>query len=253
MTKTSGGVEITARDIELLKMAFEYKVIDRQGVGEYIFKGLHPTITERRLQKFCEAKILKRISYIGGKKAKTAYTLTQMGLTKTIPFLPHVPDRNQVNSACVSHDLELLRIGERFRSSHLVTEYRTENILQSSKDFREGKRYWPFYEIHSDAMAAIEIQNREFLMAIEYESTAKADNRWEEKLYNYHFEEGIKAVLYICPDAKMTEKLHQLGKSAGHRFGPKLHTILLKDFFSNGSVAIFKNVQGQEFSLKFRN
>jgi hypothetical protein len=251
MRKQHYSVKLTGRDLELFKFLHEYKVIDYNLAKKYFFTKGQKTTISRRFRKLREENLIQPHAIIHENKSKLVFTLTPKGFGIIKPSLELTPDRMEIGSASILHDLHLAEIGERFKSAPIVAEYFTENVLKSSLDFKDSHQLGAFCRLRSDAYLKLKIQEKEIFLGVEFERTAKNSERWHQKIMDYHFEDSIHAVLYICGNASIESGISKIEEKICKTWSVKVHTILLKDFFAQKEVAIFKNIDGNEFHLRF--
>ncbi len=245
------SVKLTGRDLEIFKFLHEYKVIDYNLAKKYFFTKGQKTTISRRFRKLREKNLIQPHAIIQENKRKLVFTLTPKGFGIIKPSIELTPDRMELGSASILHDLQLAEIGERFKSAPIVAEYFTENVLKSSLEFKDSRNLGAFCRLRSDAYLKLKIQDKEFYVGVEFERTAKNSDRWYQKIMDYHFEDSIHSVLYICGNASIESGISKIEEKICKTWHVKVHTILLKDFFAQQELAIFKTIEGKEFALRF--
>ena len=239
-------IELTERDKNFLAFLHNYKVLNTALICQFFFNNCHIKNAKKRINKLRKYGYIRSHLYTNNKGIEErAYFLDKKG----IDLVRHDSEENwmrrEFESGKINHDLALAVIGEKLRSCEQVTEYQTENILRSFRPYQENSRYSGFSRMRSDAMMAVNHSETEFLVAVEYEANVKDDQRWEEKLRNYHSEPSISAVFYICETERIKNKLEQIELKIWHKTGIKLYTILNKEVISSKDIIQFKNPEGK--------
>lgn len=93
----------------------------------------------------------------------------------------------------------------------------------------------PFKRLNSDIFLSLLIENQEFKVAVEYERSQKESGRWSEYLLNYHLEEDVDAVLYVCDNPTILKGLMRIETELAQRYTQKIYFCLVKEFFIHSS------------------
>jgi hypothetical protein len=67
----------------------------------------------------------------------------------------------------------------------------------------------------------LEIGGRNFLMAVEYESSRKYADRYDQLFESYYANSGLPGVLYICRDSKLLSRVRNIELSVGAPSGAR--------------------------------
>ena len=220
-------------------------------VKRFIFPNLHKTIAKKRLAKLQQANFIKRDVQLINHKLSFYFSITK----KSLPYLEHECAtpliRCELKSGQIKHDFELVEIAEKIKYSPQMIKYHSENVLLSYQYFSESTPEKSFVKCRSDAMLMINVDGTTMNVAIEFESTAKAKDRWAEKIKNYYSEWDINGVLYFCSNNGVLKSLQKTEAELNLTYKPKIYMILTEDFKSQNDFATFTNFTGETFSLYF--
>lgn len=195
--KSKNRIEITERDINFFHYLHERKVATINQIGRDCYLKLGKAGLYKRLLRLEKEKLIQGFisSSTDGKKV---YNITRYC------FRSYVQDgevkRNELKSDALRHDLGLCDIGHVLLKSNLVTQYQTENSLQTWPIKVLGEIYEPFVRINSDAAIEITVDEVPLYFALEYEIALKKNDRYYEKIRSYYNEPGITSVLYVLKD-----------------------------------------------------
>jgi hypothetical protein len=159
--------------------------------------------------------------------------------------------RRELKSTNPEHDLQLARIFDKLSQAIGLVEIKTENELQSVIFGNNDHEYEPFRRLNSDIFFSFLIKGKEYKVAVEYERTRKESNRWSQYLYNYHFEESVDLVLYICDNQYIKNGLIKLETELAKKYSGKIFFCNLDEFNSNEEMARFINTIGKTVTINF--
>lgn len=249
--KNTKNVLLETRDITLLKDIFFSKVVDTETVVKRHFKQRCYNIAIRRLNILFKCGYLKKIDLSNFGKRAHAYSITDKSLKVLEQNFDWNIVRREMASDHLLHDLSLNHIVDRLKKSKGLEDLKTENELQCLDLGQFDRHLVPFRRLNSDVYLCIQSNNDLYRFSIEYERSPKTKRRWEEYLLNYHLEEDIGAVLYICESPVILKTLSGLDKKLCETYSGKIYFTTLKDFFEKTEFAIFNNIFGHKFKLHF--
>ena len=130
-----------------------------------------------------------------------------------------------------------------------MQSYYTENVLQSCDEYRDNKKFRPFVELNSDAMAEVDSKIGVLNLAIEFDATHKSKQRYSQKIDDYYVEYGIDRVLYVCANRYILHAMLRIDKEASerHECEPKLYFALLDGVTGAIGELTFTNAKGGIF------
>ena len=149
-----------------------------------------------------------------------------------------------------THDLDLVDIRYVMEKFKIVKNYFTENMLNSCIEFSKSESFNQFVNLRSDGVLEIETPNGSFLVALEYDSSDKAPERYRKKLAEYYFSKKIRAVLYICGNKPILNLLKKTdAEIRNDGFIPKIFYLLKENVQRHVKELTFENINGDIFKL----
>ena len=134
--RTLTRVVLGDRDMRIMRLLFENKIVSREQVGNRFFPNICKDTVNRRLRKIVGLGLIKKTTAYVGRKAISGYSLTLNGLDKIKPTLPYEIKTKATRSECPLHDIALNDIRKAFEAKDAVQSYYTKNILQTRTDFK---------------------------------------------------------------------------------------------------------------------
>lgn len=198
MIKSKNRIEVTERDIDLFHYLHERKVATIEQIGRDCYLKLARAGLYKRLLRLEKEHLIQGFisTATDGKKV---YHITKYCFKKYVQQKVAVK-RKELKSDAIRHDLGLVDIGHVLSKSNLVTQYQTENSLQTWPISLLGEVYEPFVRNSSDAAIELTIDGVTVYFALEYEIALKNKQRYHEIIRNYYNESGITRVLYVLKD-----------------------------------------------------
>ena len=132
-----------------------------------------------------------------------------------------------------------------------LTDCKFENEIQSIDFGVSDSEIEPFRRLNTDIFCSLNINDSIYKVAIEYERSQKKSDRWTEYLLNYHLEESVDVVLYICENESIKNSLMKIEREYCKRYSGKIFFCSLTSFFTNLDFSIFENTNGKSFRLNF--
>lgn len=150
--------------------------------------------------KLIEARYIKEL---GG---RLVYSLSKRSLQEY--FLEkRKGNRHQTKSDSILHDLDLLDIKQMLTHSNIVSDFTTENELQSGIELNEFSGVESIRRLAPDALLNLKINSESFCFALEYERSLKFSNRYNKFFSKYYANNFVDGVLLIGRNLKMTKSL----------------------------------------------
>ena len=239
------------RDLQILRLIFESKIMSREQIGNHFFPEGSAQTTNRRLLKIMKLGLINRKPIAIDNKIIYVYSLTKNGLTKINSLLTYEVRTEKRISDCPLHAIALNEIRLAFEAKSTVQRYYTENVLQSCIDFKSDEQFRSFVELNSDAMAEVNTRIGVLNLAIEFDTTHKSKERYQQKVNAYYVKQGVDGVLYICANEHILERLLEIDNAVAnrHRCKHKLYFTLLKDVTDTPKELTFTNVKRGIFSV----
>jgi len=242
------GLSVRERDIALFNYLFLNKVASGQQVKRDIFKDLCHQVVYRRLSKLVRYGYLEKI-VDPDIYPMLAFSLSKKAFNKYIIQGDSDAIRKQLKSNHIVHDLTLVDIREKIESCKMVTNYFTENLLQSKADCLGAYPLKDIIQIRSDAGLGVRNQGKTYCIALEYEANIKYKNRYRRLLTNYSKSEDIELVLFIGKNSGILKSIYAMEQKCGYQKYGKMFYSSLDDVLKSEGQMTFTNGQGDSFTL----
>ncbi len=176
---------------------FESKIATRDQINRDVFGLTTRQTLNSRLRKLVKAKLVRRRSYFFYEKLASCYEPTDKALKVIQPAYKHQISKGLIKSDSVVHDLGLVELKAIFKRRTAVSNFVSENILQSCGEFTQSNKFFHFVALNCDGVMEIKKPTRNHLVAVEYESTDRSASRYRAKVTEYYVN-PIHAVFYVC-------------------------------------------------------
>ena len=241
---------ITARDKKILFFLFENKVSTRKEIYTFFFKKESYKTANLRIRKLINEKYISTsaeevegvfIRYLSvGKRGQEVVKM----------WNNQYPIKKIERSESIHHDLELLNLRYILLQSPKIRQYYTENILQGIPELKNNDKLKYFVTLNSDAAILLNLKVGEFLVALEYETFAKSDCRYERKIRDY-YNSNISFIIYVTRTDSLGKKLMEIDDNIAHELKRpnKVFLATYSNLLSNPKKLIFVNSKGKVLDL----
>jgi len=197
---------ISQRDIDCLSFVHAHKVATAKQIHREIFRNAK-TNFYKKLRLYEKIKLVNRLTGAKDFDLSGVYELTKKGFKIVRANHKGMIAHNRYKSSSSYHDLFLVEIKNCLSQRAIVTNYLTENQIQTRADFDTEAGLVNFKRSHCDALAVLKNPANGVILkvAIEFELSDKSMKDYRKKLADYYNAEGIHAVFYICYD-RATER-----------------------------------------------
>lgn len=241
------------RDKLILRDLFYSKGLNLEILLNRYFRGKHKTTVIKRMNRLYDGKYINKGSFTERSTSQIIYTISPKGLTAILDCLSGQLIRKELKSPNIEHDIELAGIFDQLSLARSLVEIKTENELQSIVFGDNDSNYEVLRRLNTDIYFSLLVEEREYTIAVEFERSQKKSDRWAKYLLNYHLEESIDAVLYICSDNYIKNGLVKIEENLAKKFSGKVFFCTLEEFKSNKTMAILSNTNGKLFTLNFHS
>ena len=246
-------VILNDRDRLILRDLFYSKGLNLEILTANHFKGLHISTVKKRMNRLFLSRLIEKRFQLQFNRSRVIFYINDNGLKKIENDLSGKLIRRELKSSNPEHDLEVAKIYYHLLHARGLNDLKLENEIQciSFGDF-DGE-YEPFRRLNTDIYLSLQIKDKSYKVAIEYERSQKENGRWTEYLLNYHMEDQVDIVLYICKDLSIKNSMLRIEAELAKSYLPKIYFCSLEEFFRNESIAIFQNGHGKSFNLNFHD
>jgi len=243
-------IEIRARDIEIMKFVYKYRVATYPQIRQRIFMGSNGSAPRDRIRKLCNHGFLKSLSLNLDKDFLRGVRTTE----KSWPYIKHTfgfeIERPHFKSESIHHDVRLVEIGQRFEKLKLYDEFLTENLLQSSDYLTTHLLFKEAVGIRSDGVLSLKgHEGSQFVYAIELEVSKKSPERYRSKLNSYYQTLGLDGVIYICGDTQIKQAIERADREVSTNRKSIVYLGLEEDVMGHTKKLIFYNKDGDGIGL----
>jgi len=231
-------LDVTDRDIRLMKMIVEQKFLTRPHVIENVFDGArsYAKVRIRKLKKFGYLKTVRTLadepeSYLLGKEGIGA--LREAGCVVGVRGFSAPDAQDSIEIAFYDHDKKVTNVRFLLERLGLCKDWRSEKVLRVGT---KGERKVPDGVFTRNAKG----------IAIEVELHVKKASTYRKIFEVYELDPKIRYIFYVCGDASVREKVM---KEAGERWADRMCFVLYKELMEFGEQAVLRTWRGS-FALK---
>lgn len=219
-------------------------------IRNFHFNGLSQGLVSRRLSKLAKSGLIGRKSqYISGRN-RSLFESTEFGLKEIKEYLLGEVKFRNYKSDSILHDLELVEIAQRLKQLNLVKRINFESELTSYSLDSLDDDLLPFSALNSDLAVELYGEDKDELVAFEYERTSKSKKRNSQKLKDYYIRKSIKAVFYICENKAALKSLSDTDNLLFDEFGySKIYFCLKEEFYNREDQIIFSRFDGKKITI----
>lgn len=244
---------VNDRDRHILRDLFYSKGLSLELLMANHFKGLHISTVKKRMNRLFHGRLVEKRFQLRSNRSRVIFYINDSGLKKIENDLSGKIIRRELKSSNPDHDLEVARIYFRLLNARGLNDLKFENEIQCISFGDLDAEYEPFRRLNTDIYLSLQIKDRSYKVAIEFERSQKESGRWTEYLLNYHMEDQVDIVLYICKDLSIKNSMFRIESELAKSYLPKIYFCSLEEFFRNESIAIFQNGTGKSFNLNFHD
>lgn len=248
-TQNKKRIGIQIRDVEkkLFSYLFLNKVATSIQIQRDIFLNISHQALYKRLNLLIESGFLTA-NYHKELKGRLVYSLTKKSLDEFVIGKSFKDLRQQLQSNSILHDLDLVDIRSRLKTFKMVETYYSENLIRSGLDLVENETIKEFRSLNFDAILKINKDNKNHMLALEYERSLKFSSRYLEYFKKVYSRPEVSAILYICENQKALDKIQKFEKSMIQNHWPKVFYTSLNGILANTTVT-FINLKNEKITL----
>ncbi|MCB9072302.1 MAG: hypothetical protein H6623_01675 [Bdellovibrionaceae bacterium] len=199
--------EVTARDLKILVFVLESKIVSRNQLQNEFFSHTKTVRSlNARLNRLVLLSLLSRAGIQTEKEFLFCYSITKEGLFIVQEHLIYKPLKLPERSEKPIHDLTLVDIRRFISKRKCVLNYLTENVLQCLDICAEYYNLGAFVKSNMDAAIELEINQKRFWVALEFENTCQSFEKTDKKLKKFYDSE-IAAMFLVCRTKTQLEQI----------------------------------------------
>lgn len=240
-----GKLQLTKRDMLLFEYLHCYKVATFKQIRRDVLRAGMSTAWERLNKLRLHGMIACKGSDHRGDKS-LIFSLATNGHKHLLSTFPQKYLWHRYKSNSIEHDLRLLDIRMFLKQKKLVTEYWTENQLQTLQKVSDNDQLSLFRMFNFDALLKLDngLGNRLFC-GVEFESSIKARSDYIKKFSLVYGQQFLKAVLYICENENVERALRKVEQSMELQGEKKLFYIQYAKLRTGEKSVTFRNQENK--------
>jgi len=229
--KVKKTVIVKDQDINMLRFVFESKVVQREDIQQF-YESISSEGLRKRLFRLIKRGYLKS-QYKPEISSTLLYSITKKGFDS---YLRDGSESSiQLSSDSIKHDLNLLKIAQRFKKSERFIEFLSENRMQTwGKSKLSDQNINFFIDNNSDGLVRLKNKKEEiFNFSVEYEQTFKTPDRYKSLFQVHYNSDSVDGVLYIFKNFKDMERVKKIESENFNAYAPKFLYQTLDSFLQD--------------------
>jgi hypothetical protein len=197
-----------SRDTEILIFVFKHRAATLCQIRSSFFAGKHKSTLSKRINRLCNEGYLKQGITLRNQKSMLYYMPTKKTFGLIASKLVYSIDAPYFKSESIAHDLCIAEISLRLSKLRCFKDFIPENILQSSSHLASSAVFGDLVRLQTDAgLVVTGSDSKDYVFAIEVETSLKGYQRYIEKLQAYYLIRSIKGLIYICSNQNIANCL----------------------------------------------
>lgn len=224
-------MNITPRDINILKMIATYGMLTTKQINSVCFNSIATTTVLRRLRMLEDEKLIQRLR--GLESQDILWLIQPKGAEAAFVEMP----KRHWSKNLLEHDHKLISLRLNLEASRLAHSWIPEHLIRANifrkNDFRTAKE-----KLIPDGLMGTEAHGKRISIAIELELTLKNKDKLRKTLSRYKRQEGIAGVWYIAPTTSLLSSISSVWSSLGSsQSGNRLYLSVIDDVMRNSHEA----------------
>ena len=245
MTTSITKMNFCKQDEKLLHYLHQVKVASYKQINRDIYPDYHIRSVCNRVYRLENNRFLQGYCNRMFHNGQRLISLTKHGFNN---FVANGLERRiELRSDAVEHDLTLVDIRNLLLQSSRVLSYYSENQLQTWPSGIFCSEVSQLANLNSDGVITLEIDNETLNIPVEYEASSKSSHRYEPLLKRYYSRDDVHAVLYLCENQGVLNKIAKIEEDTYPSEQPKFFYKLISKLWIDEAMK-FENYHG--FGLK---
>jgi hypothetical protein len=244
--RSRARINIRLNEKKLFIYLYEHKV----ALGDDIHRDIYPALdrgsVRNRLGKLMRYGLVKA-AYSCSHGTNLVYSLGSKGFNEFIKPLGGKVKR-ELGSQSVDHDLTLLQIRRMLQKSRTVKKYYPENLVTGGGVVSFDSDTFFIAGFKPDAVVKVEIKEKVFHLALEYEHSRKFQDRYEDLFRRYYGNKSVLGILYICANDRMLKTIQSYERKQLSEQVPKFYYSDFSKWTETG-IKVFTNLEGACITL----
>lgn len=239
-------MNITELDIKLLSYLHKFKVATYKQIQRDIYTKYQLNTVRERVFKLVKQKLVCGHQDRIFRRGEKVLSISKLGFEKFIKKNEEL--RVELKSDAIEHDLSLVDIHYQLKQCSQISEYFTENQLQTWGQPDVATDLSQLIKANSDAVARIAFPKGDAWALIEYDRTEKSRRHYDSVINKFYHNHDVHLILYVCKYERILNKIASREKALFVDERPKIFYQLLHEL-QQTEVIKFYNYQkhGLEF------
>lgn len=207
--KSKNEIQVNEKDREFFFYLHAVKTSRTDQVGRDAYPHLSKNALYKRLERLKKEGLIQGV-ISDDSQNKKVYSLTEKAFNRYL--LNGKVKKKEFKSYAFKHDIGLVDIRHKLLKCKRVTDFMSENFLQTWPSSSFDWDIEPYLQCHSDAIVEITVDGDSALLALEYENSVKSKARYRELVRKYYWEYSIPRVLYIVESSKTLDTVMSIEK-----------------------------------------
>lgn len=220
-------MNITLRDINIIKMIATYGMLTTKQINLICFNLIATTTVLRRLRMLEDEKYIQRLR--GLESQDVLWLILPKGAEAANVEMP----KRHWSKNLLEHDHKLISLRINLEASRIAHSWIPEHLIRANifrkNDFKTAKE-----KLIPDGLMGTDANGKRISIAIELELTLKNKDKLRKTLFRYKHQDGIVGVWYIAPTTSLLSSISSVWNSlGGAQPGSKLYLSVLNDVMRN--------------------
>ncbi len=232
---------IGQRDIDCFSFLHANKVTTAKQLHRAIFKNAYTNFC-KKMRTYEKLKLVTRLTGAKDFDLSGVYELTKRGLNVVRANRRNVIIHDRYKSNSILHDLFLVEIRHIMRQKKSVTNYFSENQIQTFADFDSEDKLKAFKDSHCDAFFSIHNQDGvKISVALEFELSDKSLKDYKKKISNYYNSGHIHAIFYVCHNKQIELRIKKSEREVCKDSKKRIYFVEYEEFKKSTNSVTFRN------------
>lgn len=235
------AIEIQRRDIEIMQFAFEFRVVTYNQIRRRYFLGKNESASRNRINHLAKHGFLKTYGWDSSGFLHKCASPTEKAWDVISNSWGYEIQNPHFKSESREHDFRFAEVAMKLQKLKLYEELITENLLQSSLEFKSDPNFRDLVTLQSDGVLKLRDPNKErHLYAIEFELSKKTQDRYVSKLSSYYKAGGIDGVLFVCGTPEIKTLLTRIDTEVRRDQDSTVYLALESEVLRSGEKLLFE-------------
>jgi len=243
-------IEVNDRDLLLFLYLQSCKIATSNQINRDFYKK-SIQIVRRRLAKLWQNKLIAVVGKGLDRSRPHAYSLDDRGFEILKRYFPDKFFIQRFKSNSPMHDLMLVDLRHVFSSKKMVARFWMENEIQTHSKFVEDFDLSTFRRLQVDGLVKLVNDRNDVMFSpVEFESTAKSQNRYFDKLKKFYEVDAIETVLFVSQNLQIQDLVKKVEREKFPLETKKFYYALFDEIKFDSEKITFKNQESLKLEIR---